>query len=72
MKMNLEKWNFQLIGNSAHTTGFLASGNALLARLYLYLKVNITFTHTLNGILFGFYIVEDSSDLENLPFVNIK
>ena len=53
MKMNQakiahwEKWNFELIEISAHTTEFLASGNALLARPYLYLKKYITFPKNL-------------------------
>ena len=43
-KMNfpLRKWNFQPIGNSVHTTEYLALGNALLARIYLKVKVYIT------------------------------
>ena len=49
MKMNWdkrlfyrEKWNFETIGNSVDTTGYLALGKALLARLYLRVKVYIT------------------------------
>ena len=43
-KMNfpLRKWNFQPIGNSVNTTEYLALGNALLARIYLKVKVYIT------------------------------
>ena len=36
-----EKWNFELIGKSAHTTKFLTLGNALLILLSLYLQMLI-------------------------------
>ena len=49
MKMNWEnlifhweKWNFEPIGNSLHTTVYLALGKTLLTRLYLKVKVYIT------------------------------
>ena len=75
MKMNQakiahwEKWNLELIEISAHTTEFLASGNALLARPYLYLKKYITFPKNviMEYVCLDFYIVENSPDLENLP-----
>ena len=64
---HFEKQNFEPIGNSVHTTEYLAFGKALLARLYLKVKVYITKLlsiniymiykklHTLNEvILFGF------------------
>ena len=43
-KMNfpLGKWNFEPIGNSVHTTEYLALGKVLLARLRLKVKVCIT------------------------------
>ena len=56
MKMNLEKWIFQWdklkfepIGNSVHTTEYLASGKTLLAKLYLKVKVdtNLLSVHNL-------------------------
>ena len=63
-----------------HITEYL--GKALLARLYLKVKVdrtNLVYiiyqkSHVFNEIiLFGFSFFEDSSDLENLPFlVNIE
>ena len=34
-----EKWNFEPTGNSVHTTDIVALGKALLARLYLKVKV---------------------------------
>ena len=36
-----EKWNFEPIGNFAHTTGFLTLGKALLILLHLYLQMLI-------------------------------
>ena len=39
---HFEKQNFEPIGNSVHTTEYLAFGKALLARLYLKVKVYIT------------------------------
>ena len=36
------KWDFKPIWNSVHTIEYLAQGKALLARLYLKVKVNIT------------------------------
>ena len=40
-----EKWNFEPTGNSVHTTEIVALGMALLARLYLKVKV---YTNLLN------------------------
>ena len=40
--MNWEKWNFEPIGNSVHTTGYLALGKAQLARPYLKVKLHTT------------------------------
>ena len=37
-----KKWNFEPIENYVYTTEYLALGNALLARLYLKVKVYIT------------------------------
>ena len=54
-----EKYNFEPIANSVHTTEYLAFGKDLLARLYL------------KGKCIFECIFEDSSDLENLPFLNI-
>ena len=49
LKMNMEeeifhfeKYNFEPVGNSVHTTEYLVFGKDLLARLYLTLKVYIT------------------------------
>ena len=39
---HFEKQNFEPIGNCVHTTEYLAFGKALLARLYLKVKVYIT------------------------------
>ena len=39
---HFEKQNLEHIGNSVHTTEYLAFGKALLARLYLEVKVYIT------------------------------
>ena len=39
---HFEKQNLELITNSVHTTEYLAIGKALLARLYLKVKVYIT------------------------------
>ena len=39
---HFEKQNLEHIGNSVHTTEYLAFGKALLARLYLTVKVYIT------------------------------
>ena len=39
---NFEKQNLEPVGNSVHTTEYLAFGKALLARLYLKVKVCIT------------------------------
>ena len=56
MKMNLEKlifhwekWNSKPTGNSVHTTEIVALGKALLARLYLKVKVytNLLSVHNL-------------------------
>ena len=56
MKMNWEKlifywekWNFEPTGNSVHTTEIVALGKALLARLYLKVKVytNLQSVHNL-------------------------
>ena len=56
MKMNWEKlifdwekWNFEPTGNSVHTTEIVALGKALLARLYLKVKVctNLLSVHNL-------------------------
>ena len=56
MKMNgeklifhWEKWNFQPTGNSVYTTEIVALGKALLARLYLKVKVytNLPSVHNL-------------------------
>ena len=66
-----------------HATEYLAFGETLLARLYLKVKVYITKLlsvyivykkpHALNEVIFlDFYIFEDSSDLENLPLLNIE
>ena len=50
MKMNWEKlifhwekWNFEPTGNSGHTTEIVVLGKALLAMLYLKMKVYITY-----------------------------
>ena len=50
IKMNWEKiifhwnkWNFELIGIFGHTAEYLALGKTLLARLYLTVKVHITY-----------------------------
>ena len=50
IKMNWEKiifhwnkWNFELIGIFGHTAEYLALGKILLARLYLTVKVHITY-----------------------------
>ena len=67
MKMNWEKWNLEPIENSVHTTEYLAFGNALLARLYVKLKLytNLLSVHNFcayNGIiLFGFFLFFTSS-----------
>ena len=50
----LKKYNFEPIGNSVHTTGYLAFGKDLLARLYLTVKVYIT-------KWLGVYIIYDKS-----------
>ena len=42
MEMNWEKWNFEPIGNSVHTREYLVLGIALMARLYLKVKLYIT------------------------------
>ena len=44
-----EKWNFEPTGNSVHTTEIVALGKALLARLYLKVKVytNLLSVHNL-------------------------
>ena len=39
---HFEKQNLEPIGNSMHTTEYLAFGKALLAKLYLKVKVYIT------------------------------
>ena len=57
---HFEKYNFEPIGNSVHTTEYLAFEKDLLARLNL--KVNCIFE----------CIFEDSSELENLPLLNIE
>ena len=54
-----EKYNFEPIANFVHTTEYLAFGKDLLARLYL------------KGKCIFECIFEDSSDLENLPLLNI-
>ena len=78
MKMNWEKWishwgkwNFEPIGNSKHTTEYLSLGKALLARLYLKIKVytNSLIVHNLlylrwNNFVWIFFIF--------LPLVNIQ
>ena len=62
---HFEKYKFETIGDSVHTTEYLAFGKDLLARLYLKVKVYITKllgvyiickkSHPLNEvILFGF------------------
>ena len=62
---HFEKYKFELIGNAAHSTEYLALRKSLLARLYLKVKVYITKLlsvyiiykkpHALNEvILFGF------------------
>ena len=60
LKMNWEKLNFEQIGNSLHSTEYLALGKALLARLYLKVKVyKLTYkvyisyksSHALNEII---------------------
>ena len=50
IKMNWEKiifhwnkWNFELIGIFGHTAEYLALGKTLLARLYLTVKVHVTY-----------------------------
>ena len=40
--LHFEKQNLEHIGNSVHTTEYLAFGKALLARLYQKVKVYIT------------------------------
>ena len=39
---HFEKQNLEPIGNSMHTTEYLAFGKALLAKLYLKVKVYVT------------------------------
>ena len=39
---HFEKENLEQVGNSVHTTEYLAFGKALLARLYLKVKAYIT------------------------------
>ena len=69
---HIEKYNFEPIGNSVYTTKYLAFGKDLLARLYLADIICNKF-HALNEvILFGFLHFQDSSDLENLPLLNIE
>ena len=55
-----EKYNFQPIGSSVHTTEYLAFGKGLLARLYLKVKCICE------------CIFENSSELKNLPLLNIE
>ena len=57
---HFEKYNSEPIGNSVHTAEYLVFGKTLLARLYL--KVKCIFE----------CIFEDSSDLENLPLLDIE
>ena len=57
---HFEKCNFEPIGNSVRTTEYLAFEKNLLAMLNL--KVKYIFE----------CIFEDSSELENLPLLNIK
>ena len=64
MKMNWEKgtfywekWNFEPIGNSVHSTEYLALKKALLARQYLKVKVYET-------ILLIVYNLQKNSCLE--------
>ena len=84
--MNMEKLifhfgkqNLKHIGNSVHTTEYLALGKVLLVRLYLKVKAYITTSlsvyiiderfHALNEVsLLDFYNFKDSSDLKNLHF----
>ena len=74
MKMNFEEFSIGKNGilkparNSARTTDFSALEKALLATLYLYLKVYIVISYLKrNNFVWIFHIFEDSSDLENLP-----
>ena len=41
-----EKWNFESIGNSAHTTEVFASGKSLLKLLLFYLQILKILTST--------------------------
>ena len=51
---HIEKYNFEPIGNSVHTTEYLAFAKDLLARLYL-TDIIYNKSHALNEvILFGF------------------
>ena len=50
MKMNWEKWNFELIGNFIHTTEYLALGKALSATLYIKVKMHITNLQRLHNL----------------------
>ena len=63
----MKKWKFKPIGSSVHTTKYLAFGKALLATLYLKVKVYIY-----KCIYLDFYVSEHSLDLENLPLLNIE
>ena len=63
----MKKWKFKPIGSSVHTTKYLAFGKALLATLYLKVKV-----HIYKCIYLDFYVSEDSLDLENLTLLNIE
>ena len=76
---HFEKQNLEHIGNSVHTTEYLAFEKALLVRLYLKVKAYITTSlcvyiiyekfHALNEVsLSDFYNFKDSSDLKNLHF----
>ena len=51
---HFEKYNLEPIGNTGHTTEYLAFGKDLLARLYLTVKVHIT-------KLLGAYIIYNKS-----------
>ena len=71
---NFEKQNLEPVGNSVHTTEYLAFGKALLARLYLKVKVCITkciynFKKCVEWSNFAWTF---TSELENLPLLDIE
>ena len=69
---HFEKQNLELVGNSVHTTEYLAFAKVLLARLYLKVKVYIT-------KLLGVYIIYKKShtlnevrDCQQITFVTLN